>query len=463
VPRGRYDPSQLELILDNVELNKALVLAPNPKPVNGKWVTQTAVRESLVHYIANQFERSTYSPARGFRLSVYNPLISTILANLLNAKNRDLQVIYSRDKAKKLGRQWISIWDFLASEGFINNIVAAKNMRGVKSWAVALPQLVRLFDLHKSRVTLSNNAVSVIVRDDEKQTLPVPKHRASLLEYNRHTKSVDKINDLWNAHTATLNSKPLIPFVQRVFKHSLQAGGRFYGEYQRIPSKDRANIKIDGCKTLEADYSSIHMAILYAWAGVQLDYDEAYSLDGFDRPTVKAVTLRALNINDLSVLQRAITLSANPINKRKYENYKTARNIHDQMRRNGLKSTAPFKPEWIKTFTESVPENTDAKELIAKILAKHHVINSYIGTRNLGLKLQAADSEIMSLILRTLTAKNIPALPIHDSIIFRAKDKDFAMLVMCDSFKKITRFEPNIKCLDNQVKRADCELNYSLF
>jgi hypothetical protein len=463
VPKGKHDPAQLELTLHNVVLDKALILAPNPKLVNGKLATQTVVRESLVECIANQFKNSTCSPAKGFRLSAYSPIISTILANLLNANDHGLQVIYSRNKADKLGRQWISVWDFLESVGFINNIVAGKNMRGVKSWAVALPELVRLFDLHQSKVTLSSEAVSVIVRDDEKKVMPLPKHRASLLKYNRFTKSANKFNNLWNGHTATLSNKPLIPFVQRAFKHSLELGGRFYGEYQRIPSKDRANIKIDGCKTLEADYSSIHLAILYSWAGFQLDYEEAYSIEGFDRSIVKAVTLRALNTTNLSALQGAITRSANPKNKSKYANYKAARSIHDQRRINGLKSKAPLKPEWIKTFIKNVPEKTNAKELVARILEKHHVIRSYIGTPNLGLKLQAVDSEIMSLILSTLTAKNIPALPVHDSIIFRAKDKDCALLAMNNCFRKVTEFKAHLECLGGGIKQADHELNYSLF
>jgi|TARA_R110002126_G_C10467701_1_gene500795 hypothetical protein len=464
VPKGKLDPAQLELTLHYVGLDKGLILAPNPKLVNGKWATQTVVRKSLVENIANQFKDSTYSPAQRFRSAVYEPIISTILANLLNANNHGLQVIYSRNNLDGDNvYQWVSVWDFLESVGFINNIVAGKNMRGVKSWAVALPELVRLFDLHQSKVTLSSEAVSVIVRDDEKKVMPVPKHRAHLLKYNRFTKSANKFNNLWSGHTATLNNKPLIPFVQRTFKHSLELGGRFYGEYQRIPSKDRANIKIDGCKTLEADYSSIHLAILYAWAGFQLDYDEAYALDGFDRPTVKAVTLRALNVESIATLYSSVALSAKPTNQRKYANYKAARSVHDHRRINGLKSKAPYKAKWIKSFIENVPANTNAKELVARILEKHHAINSYIGTPNLGLKLQAVDSEIMSVILSTLTAKNIPALPVHDSIIFRAKDKDCALLAMNNSFRKVTEFKAHLECLGDGIKQADYELNLCLF
>ena len=79
------------------------------------------------------------------------------------------------------------------------------------------------------------------------------------------------------------------------------------------------------------------------------------------------------------------------------------------------------------------------------ILEKHEVIKSYIGTKNLGLRLKAVDSEIMSIILDKLTTLNIPVLPVHDSIIFRVKDKELAIQTMAESFKEITGFDAQIK------------------
>ena len=464
IAKGKAGANQLELTLHSVELDIKLMLAPNPRSINGDWATHTVVRKSLVEDVASQFKDSLYSPAHRFRSAVYKPIISTILANLLNANNHSLQVVYSRNNldSDKV-YQWVSVWDFLASKGLIGNVVAAKNLLGIKSWAVALPELVQLFRHHGSKVVLSNKAVSVIIRDDEKNTLPEPRLRSRHLKYNRLTKSADKFNQLWNSHTATINKKPLVPFVQRKFKHTLELGGRFYGEYQQMPSKDRANIKIDGCKTIEADYSSIHLAILYAWAGAQLDYEQAYHLDDFERTTVKAVILRALNVESMDALYRSVTLSANPDNQRKYTKYKGARIVHDYRRAKGLKSKPPYKAKWIKSFIENVPANTNAKELVSLILEKHHTIKSYIGTPRLGLKLQAVDSEIMSVILSTLTAQNIPALPVHDSIIFRKQDNDFSILAMRAAFIKVTGFEANIKSDQCNEKISDCLPNMSLF
>jgi len=79
------------------------------------------------------------------------------------------------------------------------------------------------------------------------------------------------------------------------------------------------------------------------------------------------------------------------------------------------------------------------------ILEKHEVIKSYIGTNNIGLRLQAVDGDIMSGTLDKLTTLNIPVLPVHDSIIFRVKDKELAIQTMAESFKEITGFDAQIK------------------
>ena len=467
ISKGKADASQLELTLHSVELDMELMLAPNPRSVNERWVTHTMVSNVLVDSIADQFKQSDYSPAYRFRKAVYAPIISTILANLLNAHNHGLQVVYSRRKeGGKSIHQWVGVWDFLASKGLICNVTAAKNIKGIKSWASSLPELASLFKHHKSKVALSKKAPSVVVRDNDKNILPIPKYRNHKIKYNRFVKVADKFNALWHKHTATLNNRTLVPFGQRKFKGSIDFGGRFYAEYQQLSSEDRQLIRIDDHSTIEPDYSSMHLAILYAWQGVQIDYDEAYTLQGYEstvRPVVKGVILRALNIADIGTLCRIVTLSANPSNQRKYAKYKHARQAHDHRRQKGLKSAAPYKAKWIDSFIEGVPFHTNAKDLVDAILTKHKVIKSYIGTPRLGLKLQAVDSEIMSCILDKLTTLNIPVLPVHDSIICKVKDKALTIKTMSESFKEITGFDAQIKWPDDDINNPHLSHNLSLF
>ena len=55
-------------------------------------------------------------------------------------------------------------------------------------------------------------------------------------------------------------------YLKRIFNNSsLEEGGRFYnGWWQSIPSRYRPFISINGDFTIEMDYSSIHIHLLYA-------------------------------------------------------------------------------------------------------------------------------------------------------------------------------------------------------
>jgi hypothetical protein len=441
---GYSNLHQMELPFTRVELDKTLTLAPNPKRVNGYWVTQSNASSELVEDMAYMFKRSSFFSGKRFRQATYTPVISSILANLLNAHTHRLQIIYSRDDHSG-NRAWISVWDFLVDLNLVSTVIAGKNEKGVQSWCVALPELVELLKTDRSRIIFDRYQPSIEVRDADKNVLPVSKHRATQLKYNRFEKATRAFNEYWQAHTVTLDDKAVVPFVKRKFNDTLELGGRFYGGFQQIPSKDRARFKIDNSVTLEMDYSANHLAILYAWEGLQLNYLKAYEMEGYERDTIKAVTLRALNIESVASLRRSISLSANPQNKEKYRTYKDARAIHDLIRAKGLASKAPFKPKWIKAFIEGIPSDTIADDLVHDFLEKHSAIKAHIGSLNIGLKLQAVDSEIMALMLASLMVEKIPALPVHDSIIIPYKKKKKALAVMAKSFEQITGFAAKIK------------------
>jgi hypothetical protein len=398
----------------------------------------------VVEFMAEHFKRSPFFSGKRFRKSTYIPIISTVLANLLNADNHRLQIIYSRNDHSG-NRPWINFFDFLSHLNFISTVIAGKNEKGVQSWCVALPELVELLKPATSRIIFDRHQPSIEVRDKDKSVLPAPKNRAAILKYKRLEKATRAFNEYWESHTITIDGKNVVPFVKRKFNDTLELGGRFYGGFQQLSSEDRSRLIIDDLKTVEIDYSANHLAILYAWAGEQVPYSQVYTMEGYDDSVIKAITLRAVNIESVAVLRRTISLSANPKNKEKYKTYKAARAIHDLRRSKGLASKAPFKAKWIKAFIEGIPSSTIADDLVDEFLEKHRAIKAYIGSPRVGVKLQAVDSEIMALVLDTLRLQNVPALPVHDSIIIQKKYKIKARDVMYESFKKITGFKARIR------------------
>ncbi len=110
-------------------------------------------------------------------------------------------------------------------------------------------------------------------------------------------------------------------YTRRIFNNSSwKEGGRFYGGWwQRIPSDLRRRIVIYGKETIEIDYSSIHIAILYAIRGV--DYFgsgrlDPYSIPGYPgtteyRTLFKLILLTVLNSSDEKAAKRAVQFEMN--------------------------------------------------------------------------------------------------------------------------------------------------------
>ena len=63
--------------------------------------------------------------------------------------------------------------------------------------------------------------------------------------------------------------------LRRIFSRgSLEQGGRFYGGFwQSIPERHRPHILIDGKKTIEIDFSTMSLRILYAQEGIEVPFD----------------------------------------------------------------------------------------------------------------------------------------------------------------------------------------------
>ena len=88
-----------------------------------------------------------------------------------------------------------------------------------------------------------------------------------------------------------------------------------------------------------------------------------------------------------------------------------------------------------KGFIENIPTDANGGELLQLIMERHHPIAAHFGTKNIGLKLQKLDSELMALALNKLSG--IPCLPVHDSIRCRLSDMEQVSNAMIDAFKEL--------------------------
>ena len=214
--------------------------------------------------------------------------------------------------------------------------------------------------------------------------------------------------------------------LKRIFNNnSFEDGGRFYhGWWQEISKEYRKFITIDGKRTVEVDYSSIHFRILYAEQGIDIGDDDPYIIEGYEdrRDEIKL----ALNI----------ILNAETKNKAIY---------------------AIFNHE------DSDIDKKTAKDIYKKLEEEHPKIKKYFGSGR-GIKLQYKDSQIAEQIMLNLAKSNIVCLPVHDSFIVRASNQIELHEEMDKAFKDIvgidTRRERNAIVVGSDVHKEEAKRLY---
>ena len=118
--------------------------------------------------------------------------------------------------------------------------------------------------------------------------------------------------------------------------------------------------------------------------------------------------------------------------------------VYKVQRALGLKATAPYKPKLADGFIEGMPDGIEGKELLEAIKQTHQPIKHFFGTKDIGLRLQFQDSEIMATAIQSLADNGIPILPVHDSLRCKFDRQQTVRKVMIDAFKLHTGCE--IKC-----------------
>jgi hypothetical protein len=432
---------QLSLSFNVHRIDQRLSLAPN-----GHWskMDYHLNKDGLVNEFLKDFARFTKNKIRNKKR--YFETFDMVLANLLLANYESSQLLLSRQNGQHknnnpLGidnRTITLITDYLADRGLIDLHIGRRNKDDKNSsWCIPLPSLIAILDRYDAKIRLHEKTQLAVVRDGDKNAIPMYTDRNKRLALIRYGKPVAQHYETWLNHTATLDGRYLLPWLRRLFNWNMDLGGRFYGHYQQIPSADRKRILIDGERTVELDYKSVHIALLYALEGLPVTTDP-YVIDGHadKRQTFKSIILRLVNSDDLGSFKANITRSGNPKVQQEFKTYADKRQQYEYLRALGLKATEPSKPTSIKKgFIENIPTGATGDELLALVMEKHRPIAHHFGQKNIGLKLQKQDSELIALTLNKLV--DIPCLPVHDSIRCRLSDMQLVINAMVDAFREL--------------------------
>lgn len=366
-------------------------------------------------------------------------VLSMLLANLEYAHRHSKGVLYSRDtNGAKDARIIKDLVFFLEENDLIVSIKQPPNKSGCTSYVLALPELIKELGLARAKITKSKNHKPILLRDKNKEPMKIDRlknHTPN--KYNCLVSPVELHNNLWSRNKATLKKLPIIPYLHRVFNRTIDLGGRFYGTYQNIPSADRLFILINGKPTVELDYKSIHIAILYSWVG-KVFVGDPYAIEGYDRQLVKDVILRLVNSKSRSAVEGVITRSSKERQKYIVKNYKISMAEYKNKSNFHRKATAPNKPKCLDSHIENIPTGFDAKLFINKLLECHSAISHLLGEKDVGLELQNDDSALIGALLNDLCNRKapIPVLPVHDSLICKESDSKDVIIAMEYHFRK---------------------------
>lgn len=373
-----------------------------------------------------------------FHKAKYLPVLDCTLANLVHTSKHTLSLVYGRDSADLIQ---INIIDYLASIKMVHNIIGKPNQyEHNSSWCVATPEYKLLVESHKIEQMFIKGAsfLQVCTRKDEngkKETIPKSQWEATERAINLVNRAPFDHNHYWkdSGHSITLNGSPLVPYVFRSFTESLKLGGRFYGRVSSplgLKSELRTDISISDLVTAEYDFDSLHPNMLYAMAGVDAPEGDLYQvgeLKKFKRKTVKSAFLMVINYVNVASWKMCVTKSGKPENKILWSEYLARKEA-------GSTEKEPYK---LQGFIEGIEDGTKGDDLYKALASAHAPIVKYFGTKDLGLKLQRKDSEIMSNILIACAAQDIPVYPIHDSVLTQERHEEAIMDIMQRAYKKV--------------------------
>lgn len=205
---------------------------------------------------------------------------------------------------------------------------------------------------------------------------------------NLERRLIDRIGNKDTPPTSfvDLNAKRLV----RIFNNeSWDQGGRFYGGWwQNIPSEYRQFITINGKRTVELDYSGMHVEMLYARVGIELEGD-------------------AYDIGMPHIPRNLVKLTFNKL----------------------LNASGAIDADSFDAHSAGM----SWKEFQELIMHRHEPIHSYFRT-GYGLYLQKQDADIANAIMLKFAHMQYVCLPVHDSFLVHHELSDELENIMIEEF-----------------------------
>jgi hypothetical protein len=220
-------------------------------------------------------------------------------------------------------------------------------------------------------------------------------------------------NTFYNYDNAsTVRLRPMC--VRRIFNVDFEHGGRFYGGIENMPSDFRPKLTINGQATVELDFASYQLRMLYHMVGIDYRRDAYTVAVGYKpehRDIYKVIALAALNADNEA---------------------ECLRGIRHELRNTELAGL-------IGGITDS-----RIKPLLTNWINAHAPISEYMYS-GIGLALQKTDSDIANCVLKIFRERGVLVLSVHDSFVIEAARIKELKRVMRSCYRDKFGFYPVVK------------------
>lgn len=183
--------------------------------------------------------------------------------------------------------------------------------------------------------------------------------------------------------------------------------------YQQLPYDIRKDLTINGEPTIEVDYSTLHLNMLYARSGAHTPSGDLYNMVADE-----------IGIESTKALRRCIKhICMVAINAMSYKSFMSAYNVDMGYEIRKV----------VETYGIAV------KDVLCAFEAAHPALKQYINS-DIGIQLQSDDGDIMMDILQQMQSDDILGLPLHDSIICQKGNEDRVAEIMKEKYEEYTGY-----------------------
>lgn len=362
------------------DLDYSLPLEPMQlKSMRGQQDVLKNFLSELVDTHPTKLTKDQRDDVRGIYRQILLNVIYNSFMRIYSALPRGANAFQEGGYWNKLGltyRFTVAVLDRLVADGYIFQ------MKGVYNGPGGFSRLTRIFGSAKLADTIDVKKLIASVEflwDDDAAPVVLTNfpYKADVLDDDHPDVMRIKAIIRFLKHHAWMQKGP----IRIIYKNNPMYGGRVYARFQNLKKEFRREMMIDGKSTVELDYKSNHLMMLIAMQGLPLPadpYRDVADRAGVNRDDVKAFATKAIGANSQVSGFRAMYQD-------RYKKDKLLR-IKDSM------------------------------------LELYPGIRLFIG---LGAALQTLEGQIALDIMYAGAKAGIVVLPVHDSFITTAENKDW--------------------------------------